>query len=224
MFSSAAFSDLAAIKAELAGPFIIIKNALDQSIAEELYSSLINYNNWQKEDESIFEGTTADNYSYNRLSMDMADVAAPPPLKSLCAYLNSQSTLDFIENISNRKCDQFTGRAVAYRESHYIKSHNDLYAKRDDDQQILTRSVTFNYFLTKDWNSELGGQFVWENPHTIVNPSFNTLVMFLVGPDSYHHVTPIKTCGDNTRLVVTGWFVTNRKIEKDQCKLNLDFI
>jgi len=224
MFNSAAFSDLDTIKAGLAGPFIIIRDALEQTVAEELYTALINHDDWHDEDESIFKVKTSDTYSYKRLGLDMADDTVPSPLKSLNTYLNNRKTLDLIENISNRNCDQFTGRAVAYREGHYIKSHNDLYTEKNEAKQILTRSVTFNYFLTKDWNDTFGGQFIWENPHTVVNPSFNTLVMFLVGPDSHHHVTPIKACGENTRLVITGWFITSRKADKDACKLNLDFL
>lgn len=224
MFSSTAFSDLTAVKNELAGPFIIIKNALDKTKAEELYTVLKNYENWHKEDESIFDGKTPANYSYKRLSVDMTDRTAPQPVKLLHRYLNSRDVLDLIEKISNRKCDQFTGRAVAYREGHYIKSHNDLHTKKTGDQQIITRAVTFNYFLTKDWRQEWGGQFIWENPLTRINPSFNTLVMFLVGPDSHHHVTPIISSGNNTRLAITGWFTTNRELEKNPHKLNLDFL
>lgn len=224
MFNATAFSDLAAIKAELAGPFLILRNALDISIAEELYTTLNNFNDWHREDESIFEGKTPSVYSYNRLVLGMADEAAPGPLKSLNVYLNNRDTLDLIEKISGRKCDQFTGQAAAYREGHYIKSHNDLFTYRKGDQQLNVRSVTFNYFLTKDWNQEWGGQLVWENPLATINPSFNTLVMFLVGPDSHHHVTPIAGCGDNTRIAITGWFTSRRNIGNPAHKLNLDFL
>lgn len=224
MFNPAAFSDIAIIKSKLAGSFILIENALNLSVAEELYSALNNFDNWRNENESIFQGKTPSDYTYNRLSIGMADEAAPQPVKSLYSYLNSRQVLDLVKTISNRECQFFSGHAVAYKNGHYIKSHNDLYAEKSGDEQITTRSVTFNYFLTKDWKQEWGGQFIWNNPFTVVNPTFNTLAMFLVGPDSHHHVSPVQHSSDNTRLVITGWFYTIRKTGSNHRKLHLDFL
>ena len=221
MFSATAFHDTEAIKEGLQGPFIVIENALDTSKAEEIYRNLTDFNQWDIEDESSFEGKTSGGYSYNRFSIDLANNAVPSIFRELNEYLNSEEVLQLVENLSNRRCDQFVGKAVAYKDGHHIKSHNDLYAEKAGEQ-IITRSVTFNYFLTKDWDPDWGGQLVWESPHTTINPSFNTLVLFLVGPDSHHHVTPIKGCGSITRYAITGWFITHRN--KEQNKLKLDFI
>jgi Rps23 Pro-64 3,4-dihydroxylase Tpa1-like proline 4-hydroxylase len=89
---------------------------------------------------------------------------------------------------------------------------------------IATRAVTFNYFLTKQWDPAWGGQFVWEHPYKSINPEFNTLVMFLVGPDSNHYVSRIEDCGDNLRVALTGWFYTHRQADSYKRSLNLDFV
>ena len=70
----------------------------------------------------------------------------------------------------------------------------------------------------------MGWQFVWENPKNVINPEFNTLVMFLVGPDSHHHVTEVRGNGDNDRIALTGWFYTHRHAESYNLSMNLDFL
>ena len=224
MFNPDAFHDIETIRHELSGSFVLIRNALEPAVAEELYSCLQGSDCWDSEDESIFNGKRRGDYSYNRLTIDMTRATTPEPVRNFYKFLNSRSTLDMMEKISNRTCSHFSGTVAAYREGHYLKSHNDLYSEQKDDGTTLTRSVTFNYMLTKDWNPQMGGQFVWENPLTSVNPEFNSLVMFLVGPYSHHHVTPVTGCGDNIRLAITGWFVTCREANSYSSSLNLDFL
>jgi Rps23 Pro-64 3,4-dihydroxylase Tpa1-like proline 4-hydroxylase len=91
--------------------------------------------------------------------------------------------------------------------------------KRLPNDSVLTRTVTFNYYLTKGWQSQWGGNFVWEKPYAKITPTFNTLVMFLVSNDSIHHVEQVDSSGDSPRLAITGWFTTTRK--PGEKKLNL---
>ena len=95
---------------------------------------------------------------------------------------------------------------------------------KTDDNRIITRAVTFNYYLTKQWNEEWGGSFVWEKPHSVLVPSFNTLVMFLVGPGSMHHVEPVVSENKIKRLAITGWFHSSKDADLYSSALNLDFI
>ena len=224
MFNPEAFSDIDAIRAGLSAPYLVIRNALVPEIAEKLYTSLHGFADFDSEDESIFKGRTPEGYRYNRLSLGMASNRAPAEVRSLNAYLNSNEILKLMQSISNRACSEFAGNIAVFKEGHYIQRHNDMYSENRTKTNVLSRSITFNYFLTRDWRPEWGGQFVWENPKNVINPEFNTLVMFLVGPDSHHHVTEVRGNGDNDRIALTGWFYTHRDAESYNLSMNLDFL
>jgi len=224
MLNPEVYDNIESIRDELSGPFAVIRNALKPELAEALYASLRDCKGLEAEDESLFEGKTDAGYTYNRLSLDMASELAPPAVRELNSYLNSSAALELVRQLSNRTCNRFFGKIAAYRPGHYIKSHNDLYLETRANRTVLTRSVTFNYFLTREWDPDWGGQFVWENPRSTMYPEFNTLVMFLVGPDSNHYVTPVMPNAGSLRLALTGWFVSTRQADNYLRTLNFDFL
>lgn len=69
--------------------------------------------------------------------------------------------------------------------------------------------VTFNLYLTKQWEAAWGGRLVWKNPRMEIVPSFNTLVLFSVGENTHHWVEPIAPGVTEKRLSVTGWFLNS---------------
>lgn len=209
-------------------PFLIIENALQPDRAEALYRELNAFGNWESETEQSFNKGARDKlenhsprYSFRRRSIDLQSPQAPPMLQSLKNYLLDENTLAWISEVSGRRCDSFNGRAVLYGNGDYIAEHNDYYNQELDDGSVISRSVTFNYYLTRDWREEWGGRFIWKNPYQAILPSFNTLVMFLVGPESRHWVEPITEDAAGKRLAITGWFTAVRKKEEVRKKLNL---
>lgn len=209
-------------------PFLVIENALQQDKAEALYRELEAFENWESESENSFQGKAREQleklspqYTYRRRSIDLLSAQAPPTLQALKDYLLKESTLAWMSDVSGRRCDSFNGRAVLYGNGDYIAEHNDYYNKELADGSVISRSVTFNYYLTRDWREEWGGRFVWKNPYREIIPSFNTLVMFLVGPQSHHWVEPISEDAYGKRFAITGWFTAARKKEESRKKLNL---
>lgn len=61
--------------------------------------------------------------------------------------------------------------------------------------------LTFDYI-------EYGGDFMYLNPLTVINPKFNNLILFKVSPTSWHVVTPVAPHTPNNirRLAFSGWW------------------
>lgn len=201
-------------------------------IAEELYESLLNTTVWdregehssKKETENVAAVKQDENYRFAIAYFDLASPTAPASVNALNAYLNSKELISWISEVSGRKYSFFHGRAALYNSGDHISRHNDHYVHETENNKILTRAVTFNYYLTKAWDPEWGGKFIWERPHSVIVPSFNTLVMFLVGPGSMHHVEPVETGVEEKRMAITGWFYSAKESKYFSGKLNIDYI
>ncbi|HHO59944.1 MAG TPA: 2OG-Fe(II) oxygenase [Thiotrichales bacterium] len=215
MFSEKLLNDKAFIQPGIQQPFLIVENALLPEFAEQLYSELQASDAWQTSDPSSFtaeeKAVIPAGYSFTREIINLDDEKLPATVKKLYQYLKSDECLKWISEMSGRRCDDFSGACARYLGGNHLNSHNDFYMKRQPDGSMLTRTVTFNYYLTKDWSAEWGGNFVWENPHNRITPSFNTLVLFLVGHDSMHHVEAVDQAATSPRVAFTGWFTTRRK-------------
>jgi Rps23 Pro-64 3,4-dihydroxylase Tpa1-like proline 4-hydroxylase len=215
MFGKTLLEDKQFMKSGLEQPYLIIKNALLPEVAEQLYQELMKTNLWEKSDKSLFtkkeQALLPDSYTFTRENINLEDDGLPVTVKSLFEYLKSNECLQWISEIGGRKCDDFSGACARYYGGNHLTSHNDYYMKRLADNSVTTRTVTFNYYLTKDWQSEWGGNFIWEKPYDRIRPEFNTLVMFFVSNDSFHHVEQVSSQATCPRLAITGWFTTNRK-------------
>jgi len=175
---------------------------------------LISTDAWESSDRSDFteqeQAQFPSSYSFTRDAFNMGSSASPASLKRLFEYLNSNDCLRWITDISGRACHGFNGSCARYIGGNHLTTHNDYQVFRSLDGSVTTRTVTFNYYLTKNWQSEWGGRFIWEKPYSRVNPGFNKLVMFLVSHDSAHHVEKVSDAATSPRLAVTGWFTTTR--------------
>ena len=75
------------------------------------------------------------------------------------------------------------------------------------------RHIAFVWHLTgAPWRQTDGGDFVWCSPYARFAPSFNTLYLFQVHPQSYHFVQQVtasgeKAAGPRRRLAVNGWYI-----------------
>jgi len=212
-------------------PYLVLKNALIPEVAEALYQELSGITDWVREDQEAIREVTdkaavrqADEYRFKRNYIDLNSDDAPPHMRALCAYLRSRECLDWISDVSGRVSNHFRGRAAYFDAGDNISHHNDYYVHHTDDNKTIARTVTFNYYLTRDWKEEWGGNFVWEKPYKKIVPAFNTLVMFLVGPGSMHHVDPVVTEAAMKRLAITGWFLSIRDSDKVRRELDLGYI
>ena len=215
MFGKKLLEDKQFMRSGLQQPFLIIEDALLPEFAEQLYVELMTTNIWEKSDRSGFtdkeQALIPEGYSFTRENIKLDAKALPENLKKLYDYLKSDECLRWVSELSGRQCTDFSGACARYYGGNHLTSHNDYYLKRTNDGAVSSRTITFNYYLTKDWQSDWGGNFVWEKPFAKICPTFNTLVMFPVGHDSLHHVEQVNELATAPRLAFTGWFTTERK-------------
>ena len=225
MFNSLILADKEGVKRGLKQPFYVVKEALDPKYAEQLYDELLQFNHWTGESEKTFQGEGVPelnkDYSYQRQSIPTSAPKAPATLLKLDAYLNSTEFLTWMNDVSGRKCDYFAGSATRFGPGDHITRHNDDLTVTRSDGLNHRRAVTVNYWLTRDWQPDWGGQFVWETPYTEIVPTFNTLVIFLPGPSTQHWVEPVAESVPEPRLSVTGWFLTTYNKGGGRLRLNL---
>lgn len=118
-------------------------------------------------------------------------------------YLKELTGLDLNENVA------ITG-------SKYGKTATLL----PHDDSLEERAIAFVYYLSPEWKEEYGGALALYNadestnrPSEVVKrllPQNNTLVIFPVNTNTWHHVEEV--VGDESRLSLNGWFhVTSKK-------------
>jgi Rps23 Pro-64 3,4-dihydroxylase Tpa1-like proline 4-hydroxylase len=227
MFGKTLTDDKDFLQAGLQQPYLIIENALLPEFAEQLYQELMTTDAWVHDDKTTFTekelALTPDEYSFTReiINLDSGQLNGqlPDSVNKLFKYLKSDECLQWITKASGRKCDDFSGACARYFGGNHLTRHNDLYMRKKPDGAVTTRVVTFNYYLTKNWRSDWGGNFVWENPAAKLTPTFNTLVLFPVGHDSMHFVEEVSKDASSPRLAFTGWFTVTR--QPGYRKLNL---
>lgn len=223
MFNPVVLANRGNLGRDLEQPYAVIQDALDPDFAEQLYNELIMFDQWSNDSEQTFqlEGLPeldAD-YTYRRKSIFINSPLAPGTLATLDTYFNSDACLEWISDVSGRKCDNFVGSATRFEPGDHISRHNDNLTVRKRDGSTHRRVVTINYWLSRHWKPGWGGEFVWETPRAEIVPTFNTLVMFLPGPSTHHWVNPVTESATEPRLSLTGWFST--VIKKGEKKLKL---
>lgn len=226
MISRNLWANRDSVRSGLRQPFMYVQNALEEEFADRLYNELVSFAGWQDQSaETAGYGNAMvrrSEFTYHRKKIGMQVPDGPPSLRALSGFLNSPECLKWISDVSGRRCDAFGGSAAAYDIGDSLSEHNDQLITRDADGSIVTRAVTFNYFLTKDWREEWGGRFIWCKPRQEFVPTYNTLLLFRVGSESQHLVEPVLAGAQRRRYSITGWFVTKRSPEElGKRKLNL---
>jgi len=209
----------ALLREQLRKPYAILENALIPEVAEALYEELTGFDGWVYQDQQslsaeqiAYQETHAPGYTFSRHKLQFGVDKLPPILQRLREYLISEPVRVWMTEVSGRHCDDFEGGAAMLAEGGHIADHNDYgIFRRPEDGAMLTRSLTFNYYLTRNWRPEWGGHFIWNRPYKKLAPSFNTLVMFLVGQSSTHSVEDVNPAAGEPRLAVTGWYRTVRQ-------------
>lgn len=179
---------------------LVISDFFNESFADKFYADLNRIKNWNHQDTSKDSEVARFKFGYKRKQYDPSQGKPPETLVRLQDELNTQRVFDWIQNLSGLEVNGFVGSASWLRAGNYLASHNDCADPR--------RRVTFNIYLTKNWNSDWGGLFVYDVPRTVITPTYNTLVLFTVGDHSWHCVTPVSKSSKKKikRLAYTGWF------------------
>ncbi len=220
MLNPKEFANKHVIREGLKKPYLIIKNALNPEIAEQLYCDLSNYKKWHYQDhkndlnpkEQANQDKKNPDYTFSRDKITLGTDIAPETVTALFEYLQSSDILSYFSEVSRRPCDDFQLSATIFREGHHITEHNDSYVKKRQDGSTVSRTLTFNYYLTKNWQSEWGGRFIWMKPYAEIIPTFNTLVLFRVGRSSNHFVEAVTKDATELRIALTGWYFSVRKL------------
>lgn len=210
------FNDRAFLKEGLRQPFLVLRNALLPEKAEKLYEDLMQSGNWNR------QSAVVPGFAYERLNIEMESAQAPDSLAQIYQFLTGKECLEWISDVSERRCDDFHGSAAMFRPGDHISEHTDRMVVTKPNGVKIVRMVTFTYYLTKNWDAKWGGRLIWKTPYTEIVPEFNTLILFNVGNDTHHWVEPIAGGVIEKRLSITGWFLnsqSNQDISKK--KLNL---
>lgn len=219
MLNPEKFADWRLIREGLKQPYLVIENALIPEVAEQLYSDLLNYQQWHQQDhrndlspeEQLHQDRYNPEYTFSRDKITLGEDTAPASVTNLFERLRSPEILSYFSNASGRPCDDFQLSATKFRQGNHIAEHNDYYVKKRQDGSTVARTLTFNYYLTKNWRPEWGGRFIWKKPYAEIIPTFNTLVLFRVGQTSYHVVEDVTKQALEPRIALTGWYFSVRK-------------
>lgn len=219
MLNPEIFADTRVIREGLKQPYLVIENALMPEFAEQMYSDLVNYEQWHYQDhrndlspkEQLNQNRYSPEYSFSRGKITLGEDAAPASVTNLFEHLRSPVILSYFSEASGRPCDDFQLSATSFLEGNHIAEHNDYYVKRRRDGATVSRTLTFNYYLTKNWRPQWGGRFIWKKPYAEIIPTFNTLILFHVGQSSYHFVEDVKKQALEPRIALTGWYFSVRK-------------
>ena len=214
------FSNRRKVEKLLCQPVAVIHNALENDVAEKLHSQLNESKLWkvQQTDEKKRNKNRSD-FDFKRMYIDLDNPDASPAVSSLYNYLIMEETRKMFSDICGNKCDIFRATATIFNKGDFISEHNDLDIYEAADGSKFKRVLTFNYYLSKNWNSDWGGNLVWKKPYQVINPSFNTLVLFKVTTNSEHQVDPVLIDTNEKRLSITGWYL--EKMNQNKFKLSI---
>ena len=175
------------------GRAIIIPHAFHSDIAEEVYSSLATRDDWVPQsfyvqERPFFQFRHQGFYGTN----------LPECVHRLAATLNSTRTRNVLGATSGADCNGgFEAGAALHGPGDYSLPHND-----DDGH----RAISFVWYLSKSWRPEWGGHFVWCPTGAMINPGFNTLVLFKVSRSSLHFVSPVSRNATGKRIAIAGFW------------------
>ncbi len=133
---------------------------------------------------------------------------------SALSYLKLRRTLkslvfrEYIEKITNKELASSSSLLVhRMRGGDYLKKHND---------RSKGRKIAFILYLSQHWSTSLGGQLHvhgLEKNELVLEPTYNSLVLFDVRKHEYHYVAPINLPHQSpsdvnpSRISINGWFL-----------------
>lgn len=122
--------------------------------------------------------------------------------------LKSSIFREYIEKITNKQLASSSSLLVhRMGDGDYLKKHND---------RSKGRNIAFILYLSQHWVKALGGQLHvqgLEKKELILEPTYNSLVLFDVRKHEHHYVAPINLSFNSpsdvnpSRISINGWFL-----------------
>ena len=179
-----------------AGRLVVIRDAFQPAFAERTYRSLHTCTAWQ-----AYEKYDPDFHYHHHNVYKVDDF--PADLAACRRVFDGHGSKALMSRLSGRDCrGPLAFSASWYLPGDHSLPHTDAVASAAD----ANRQVAFVWHLAKDWRSEWGGALFWCPRNLYLAPRFNTLVLFNVGPDSFHFVTTVSPYAESKRLTVNGWW------------------
>lgn len=176
-----------------AGRVVALRDAFATDFAEQVHEELAAYEDWHP-----FSVTRDTDFHFNHHNI-YERMSPYPPLLSECRRLfGSQHMKDRIGSLSGVDTQGPTILSASY----YMPGDYSL----PHDDTRLGRAVAFVWYVTKAWQRSWGGQFFWCRTATYLQPTFNTLLLFVVNDRSSHFVCPVAPHATGQRLAVNGWW------------------
>ena len=123
-------------------------------------------------------------------------------IQSFLNWLNSESIIDLIKNISG--IDEIT--CVSAQVTRFLPG--DFLTRHQDDVGDEKRRIAYSFGLSPNWHPDWGGllQFFEKDgtPTEAWSPNFNTMNLFDV--KHVHSVTSITPFSPVPRFAISGWF------------------
>jgi Rps23 Pro-64 3,4-dihydroxylase Tpa1-like proline 4-hydroxylase len=174
-----------------AGRLLVVPDAIDPARAERVRACLDGADGWRQ-----YEGQEP-NFHYRHHNLYERE-RYPAALAEHVALFGSAASRAFVEQLTGRPCSGgATVTASWYQPGDHSLPHQDWGEERE---------VAFVWNLTREWESHWGGHFVWCPTGTLVAPTFNTLLVFVVNRASLHFVSAVSEKARGKRLAVSGWW------------------
>jgi thiol-disulfide isomerase/thioredoxin len=179
-----------------AGGLIAIRDAFEPDFSERMFRSLDGCATWR-----VYENYE-DQFHYHHHNLYDGD-QYPADLAWCAKLFDSSDTKAWVSRLSARSCPGPAEVSASwYLPGDHSLPHNDVVA----NDANASRQVAFVWHLSKDWRPEWGGALFWCSKGCYLPPSFNTLWLFNVGPESTHFVTHVSPYAQGKRLAINGWW------------------
>lgn len=174
-----------------AGHCVALRDAMAPAFAEKMFRCLDECDRWRLNEDynQHFAHRQHNIYEKNLF---------PEALIECEKIFASAATKAFMEGVSRRDCrGETTFSASRFLPGDFIMPHHDCDG---------LRNVAFVWHLAKNWEPKWGGSFYWCSSLAHLPPSFNTLVLFNVSPQSLHLVSTVSPYAAGKRLAISGWW------------------
>jgi len=183
---------------------VVIRDALQAPVAERMFECLDQFSNWQPYEDYSYE------FHYHHHNIYPDNKLYPHDLLWCREIFASEATKALIQELSGRDCSgPGLLSASLYLPGDHSLPHDDF-----SDEGGTNRQVAFVWHLTKDWQRNWGGALYWCKTNRYIPPSFNSLILFNVGKDSFHHVTTVSPYAQSKRLAISGWWTGAKPVER----------
>ena len=208
----------------LAEPFpnIELNNFFDQNFLDKILKEFPDLANLEKSNKYVNKNEVK--YANNQYDL------FPEIIKVFLDFLNSQTFLKFIQNITSIKENLVADKELNGGGLHEIKKGGVLKIHTDFNRHPtldLDRRVNVLIYLNKNWKEEYGGHLeLWDKDmkecKKKILPNFNKIVIFSTNDFSYHgHPEPV-SCpkGESRKSIALYYFSKGRPLEE----INKDYI